>query len=263
MNLIYRLPHFSRLNLRAVVLVFILLCVLSYISIGTESVVTSVPHVSTATPPTILLVSAFFPLSKSKHSSSDYEIWISRFLGPITAPIYFFTTPEFEPFIRSLRGPNLSITINTTFSSPFDIPPLKDGIGTKEKYQEMWGWDPYPDIRNPELSATWSAKPYFLDEGLRNSGIAYDYAFWNDAGSFRDVHSYKSWPDPMRVKEVWEEGSKVTGTSVEDLLIFPMWGFLPSSMKNWSEEIGPVQTKDPFSEGQYSLSPRENFNTAN
>jgi len=115
----------------------------------------------------------------------------------------------------------------------------------------MWAWDREKEIRGPELYATWTAKPYFLDEGLRNSEIAYDFAFWNDAGSFRDPHSYSLWPDPMRVREIWEEGSRESGTSVEDLLFFPMWGLPHSSMQFWSEEIGPVNSDSAFSEGSF------------
>lgn len=250
-----------RLSLRALVLVLlILLAVLSYISFQT----TPISDLQVRHPlPTILLVSAFFPLSTSKHPISDYKEWLTHFLQHITTPIYFFTTPEFEPFIRSLRGPNLPITINTTFSSPFDIPPLKDGIGTKEKYQEMWAWDREKDIRNPELYAIWTAKPYFLEEGLRNSGIAYDFAFWTDAGSFRSSHSYKSWPDPLRVKEVWDEGSRGSGMSAEDLLFFPMWGSPHLSMKFWSDDIGPVNGDNAFSEGSSALLINENIDSAN
>jgi len=105
--------------------------VLSYFSFDAyiRTPVTQLPipshsHPSTPPPP-ILLVSAFFPLSNSKHPLSDYKSWLSRFLAPITTPIYFFTTPEFAPLIQSLRGPGLPIAINTTFSSPFDIPRLK------------------------------------------------------------------------------------------------------------------------------------------
>jgi hypothetical protein len=156
------------------------------------------------------------------------------------------------PMVKSLRG-DLPITINTTFLSPFDIPPLKDGRVRgktfREKYEEMWGWDREKHRHNPELYAIWTAKPYFLDEGLRNSKVKYDYAFWNDAGSFRDPHSFISWPDPMRVKEIWEEGSKESGTSAEDLLFFPMWGPPHSSMQFWSEGMGPIDNE--FSEGQF------------
>jgi len=238
-----------RLRLRGLVVVLlVLLGVLCYLSF--------LQPPATPPPPTVLLVSAFFPLPSSKHPISDYKLWLSHFLHPITTPIYFFTTPESEPFIRSLRGPNLPLTINTTFASPFDVPPLKDGLGTREKYQEMWAWDREKEIRNPELYATWIAKPYLLEEGLRNSGGAYDYAFWNDAGSFRGDHSYEVWPDPLRVREVWEEGSKGSGMGKEDLLFFPMWGSPHESMKVWSEDVGPVNGDNAFSEGQYPVHQR-------
>ncbi|KIM76626.1 hypothetical protein PILCRDRAFT_826184 [Piloderma croceum F 1598] len=152
------------------------------------------------------------------------------------------------PMIQSLRG-NLPIIINTTFASPLDIPPLKNGLGTREKYEEMWTWDREKHRHNPELYAVWTAKPYFLEEGLRNSKINYDYAFWTDAGSFRDPHSYSSWPDPQRVKEIWEEGSRESGTSVEDLLFFPMFKPPHFSMQYWSEGMGPIDNE--FSEGSF------------
>ena len=39
----------------------------------------------------VLIVSAMFPLTKSKRSTTDYENWLSKFLGEITADIYMFT----------------------------------------------------------------------------------------------------------------------------------------------------------------------------
>lgn len=266
---------FAMPRTRAFALVlFVSLAVLSYISFDAyiKPVVIGIPspahstaplpiHHLDPTTPSVLIVSAFFPLSKSKHSISDYNGWLSRFLQPITTPIYIFTTPDMGPIIQSLRG-DLPITINTTFQSPFDIPPLKDGlIGGKtfrEKYEEMWGWDREKHVHNPELYAIWTAKPYFLDEGMRNSKGNYDYAFWNDAGSFRESHMYSSWPDPKRVKEIWEEGTRESGTSPEDLLFFPMWELPHSSMQYWSESMGPVDNE--FSEGQFflpSLRPRK------
>ena len=207
-----------------------------------------------APPPSILLVSAFFPLSHSKHSMSDYQRWLSNFLQPITTPIYFFTTPDMEPFIRKLRG-NLPITINTSYVSPFDIPPLS---GMVEKYEEMWHWDRERRRHSPELYAVWAGKPFFLDEGLRNavallppSHPRYKYAFWTDAGSFRDPHKYTAWPDPTRVEEVWEEGSRESGTKQDDLLFSPMWSAPHTSMQFWGPGMGPIDNE--FSEGKHAL----------
>ena len=57
--------------------------------------------------------------------------------------------------------------------------------------------DPEKEIHSSELYAVWKSKPSFLDEGLRNmekSGVKYDYAFWNDAGSFRADQEFDQWP---------------------------------------------------------------------
>ena len=209
------------------------------------------PQAAFPTPnPKILLVSAFFPLSKSKHTVSDYKAWLTRFLQPITTPIYFFTTPDMAPLILSLRGSGLPITINTSFASPLDVPPLKDGVGTRAMYEEMYTWDRERHRHSPELYAVWAAKPYLLDEGLTNAeaeGGLYDYAFWTDGGSFRDDHDYTLWPDPQRVREVWEEGSRESGTPEEELLFFPMWAPPHQSMKFWEEGMGPIDNE--FSEG--------------
>lgn len=198
----------------------------------------------------ILLVSAFYPLSKSKHTMREYSSWLSTFLKNIKTPVYFFTTPDMEPTVRELRG-DLPITINTTYTSPFDIQPLD---GMREKYQEMWNWDRERFRHSPELYAIWTAKPFFLDEGLRNARAAlphsasYNYAFWTDSGAFRDTHAYSVWPDPARVEEVWEEGARISGMRKEDLLFFPMWSTPHESMRFWGEGMGPVDNE--FSEGK-------------
>lgn len=196
----------------------------------------------------ILLVSAFFPLSKSKHPMSDYSYWLSRFLGPITTDIYFFAPPDMEQLVRDARG-SLPITINTSYTSPFDIPPLK---GLEDKYAEMHQIDREKNRHSPELYAIWAGKPYFLEEGLKNaqgSGKRYDYAFWNDAGSFRSDHKYADWPSAERVDAIWREGARLNGAPEDDLIFFPIWDTPHASMKHWTERMGPVDNE--FSEGSF------------
>ncbi|KAF7346145.1 hypothetical protein MSAN_01841300 [Mycena sanguinolenta] len=196
--------------------------------------------------PKILLVTAFFPLSKSKHTMADYEWWLSQFLQHITTDIYFFAPPEMESMIRKCRG-DLPITVNTTYSSPFGIAPLNM---YQDHYQKMHQQDRERFRHSPELYAVWNAKPFFLDEGVRNLlrvGQAYDYAFWNDAGSFRSTHKYTQWPDPRRVQELWQEGSTLSGMNTADLLFFPIAGVPHPTMRYWVQDHGPVDTE--FSEG--------------
>ncbi|KAJ7688230.1 hypothetical protein B0H14DRAFT_3101224 [Mycena olivaceomarginata] len=155
---------------------------------------------SSSTP--ILLVSAFFPLSKSKHTIREYEWWLCQFLGPITTDIYFYTSVEMAPLVRKCRG-GLPITIDTTFASPFDIPPLRE---FREQYRGQLELDRERDIhQSEELYAAWNGKPL-----LARQGKTYEYAFWNDAGSFRIVHGFTEWPSFVRVDEIWREGSALS-----------------------------------------------------
>jgi hypothetical protein len=199
----------------------------------------------------ILLVAAFFPLSKSKHSLEDYASWQSQFLSYISTDVYFYTTPEAMPLVRKLRG-SFPITVNTSFSSPFDIPPLH---GLEEQYAKMHEWDREKHRHSPELYAVWNGKPYFLDEAVKNAkreGKEYDYAFWNDAGSFRSDHYYRKWPDVARVDEVWSQGSLRSGKPKEDLLFFPMTGLPGRNSRLWKDDMGPVDAE--FSEGEFRCS---------
>ena len=206
--------------------------------------------VTNRNPTRILLVSSLFLISKSKHSKEAYYRWLRQFLGPITTEVYFYTSTDLVPIVQSSRGEGLPITIDTTYNTTFDIPPLK---GLEEWYNEMHSMDREKSYHSPELYSIWNAKPFLVDNAIRvmaSKGKTYDYVFWNDAGSFREVNTYKNWPDPSRIEEIWQEGSKLSGTKAEDLLFFPMQN-PPYKAKNWNEDMGPIDTD--FSEGEYAV----------
>jgi hypothetical protein len=201
----------------------------------------------------ILLVSAMFPLSKSKHSSKDYANWLNRFLGPLTSDIYMYTSPDFAETLAELRG-SLPITIDTSYSSPFEVPPL---LGLEETYTKMNDMDKEKWHHSPELYAVWNAKPYLLQTAMRNlvdKKIYYDYAFWNDGGSFRRNHVYEIWPDPGRIEQVWQESSTLTGKDKDELLFFPIFQLPEEKLSDWIEEMGPIANSVQFSEGSFFLS---------
>ena len=211
----------------------------------------------------ILLVSAYFPLPRSKHTHEDYAGWLRRYLTKVTTHIYFFAPPEAESMIRKLRG-DLPMTLNTSFSSPFDTPPFRDLRG---RYEQMHNEVP-PDTQiidwrkethSPELYAVWNAKTYFLHAGLQNSkanGFNPTWAFWNDAGSFRDGQELVAWPDPRRLAEIFQDGSRLTGTRVKDLFFMPVWNGPNDDWKGWQEDDGPVHAHDSFSEGNLYIHDR-------
>ena len=198
----------------------------------------------------ILLVSSLFHLSKSKHSKEEYHRWLQRFLGPITTEVYFYTSIDLVPIVQSARGEGLLITIDTTYNTTFDVPPLR---GFEGWYNEMHSMDREKSYHSPELYSVWNAKPFFVDNAIRvmaSKGETYDYVFWNDAGSFRETSTYKNWPDPSRIDEIWKEGSKLSGTKAEDLLFFPIQ-HPPYNAKDWREDMGPIDAD--FSEGEHTV----------
>ena len=195
----------------------------------------------------ILLVSSLFLLSKSKHSNEEYHYWLHQFLQSVTTEVYFYTSPDLVPTVQRARGEGLPITIDTNYNTPFDVPPLK---GLEEWYNKMHSMDRERSYHSPELYSVWNAKPFFVDNAIRNmesKGETYDYVFWSDGGSFRGTNVYKKWPDPNRVDEVWHEGSRLSGTKEEDLLFFGIQS-PPYSARRWKEDMGPIDTD--FSQGK-------------
>ncbi|KAL0955770.1 hypothetical protein HGRIS_001985 [Hohenbuehelia grisea] len=212
---------------------------------------------NTSSTSSILLVSAYFPVSKSKHSLGEYRAWLASFLAQIESPIYFFTPPEYADIVREARPAHLPLMLNTSFSTPWDIPPMH---GLHEAYVDMYRRDREAFRHSPELYAIWNSKPYLLEEGLRNavavmapsnSGTppAFENAFWVDAGSFRVEHRYAQWPSSARVREVFAEGSRISGTPVDDLIFFPVYRQPNNEWKGWTEDQGPIDID--FSEGSF------------
>lgn len=210
---------------------------------------------STSTdPPTytgeVLLVSSFFPLHRTRHSDREYEKWLGNFLDTIQTPIYFFTPPEIAPLVRKRRGA-LPITINSSYTNPFDVPPVQ---GLYDVYYNMHRQNRDRRFEEPDLYAMRTVKPWFLAEAVKNyeSGLApgskaIEYAFWVDIWNFRDGLKVYDWPNVERVKEVFKEGAEATGRSEDELLFFPMKDVPNPTMRWWKEDMGPFSTK--FAQG--------------
>ena len=239
---------------RALVLIAVLtLLGISYLTLDLPSVPGKLTYpVNTPAVPLddsqILLVSAFFPLAKSKHTQQEYVQWMELYLTKITTHIYFFTSPEMEDSIRKLRG-SLPMTLNTSFADPFDIPPLG---GLKDRYYAMNEVDPERAYHSPELYAVWSSKTYFLREALLNmqaAGMDVEYVFWNDAGSFRDQQDFDNWPARERIDEIFTTGARMSGMSKDELFFIPIWGVPQDPLRTWTPLEGPKEYESSISEG--------------
>lgn len=204
--------------------------------------------------PRILLVTALFELAGSKPTEDK---WLQHFLGKITSDIYIFTTPTLESHILQLRGSN-NIIIDTAYSTPFDIPPLK---GKQVAYTQMQKKDRQKSpSHTPELSALHNSKPFFLHMALQkvqvNANVTYDYVFWSDIANFHQDHQYRQWPSSSRVQGIWEEGSRLTGTHSDELMFIPMWDLPHKTFVYWNENMGPID--NDFSQGML-YGPPPNF----
>ncbi|KIO24787.1 hypothetical protein M407DRAFT_76493 [Tulasnella calospora MUT 4182] len=195
----------------------------------------------TTTP--IVLVSAFFPLPNSKHSPEDYAAWLKYFFSQVTTPIVVYTTPDFSPTVQRLRG-DLPLTIDTTFGSPFAVPPL-NGLETiyADQHDRL---DPERNRHNPGLYATWNAKAWLLQHAAEKyTTNNTEWLFWCDAGALRDSHTFAHWPDLERTRNIFSAAAARTGTPADELFFIPMWGApsTPATIKKareWKEDDGPL-----------------------
>ncbi|KAH7107949.1 hypothetical protein BKA62DRAFT_680509 [Auriculariales sp. MPI-PUGE-AT-0066] len=202
----------------------------------------------------VLLVSAYFPLGKSKHSWLQYYNWISNFYGQIQADLYVFVPPEMGEVVHKIRGPNLPLHVNTTFAWAHEIPPLQH---LQREFAAQVALDPEAYKHNAELYQVWAAKPYFVREAMRNLRATgrreYDYVLWIDAGSMRETHPFAAWPDVGTLDRFFEQGARLTGTPRNDLILIPIERNIPSRFAKWQEDDGPLDALHDLNTSEGSL----------
>ncbi|EJD44263.1 hypothetical protein AURDEDRAFT_65405 [Auricularia subglabra TFB-10046 SS5] len=211
-------------------------------------------------PAPVLLVSAYFPLNKSKHSLHQSFTWLQNFYGQVATDLYVFVPPDMEDGVRKMRG-QLPMHINTTFALQSDVPVLADLRATFEENVKI---DFEACKHNPALYMVWAAKPYFVREAMHNvrasgRGVggegdgSYRYVFWVDAGSMREKHSFAHWPDVSRLDALWAEGAQLTGTPKDDLLLIPIEHPVPSHFADYQEKDGPIDERHNYESAEGSL----------
>ncbi len=89
----------------------------------------------------VTIVIAYFPMSKSKHSSAQYLSWLENLLSFCESPMVIFTSDEYRSTLLELRhrrGP-LPTHFVVDYDSPLDMPPIKK---FKNTFQEQLLTDP-------------------------------------------------------------------------------------------------------------------------
>ncbi|EJD39629.1 hypothetical protein AURDEDRAFT_116067 [Auricularia subglabra TFB-10046 SS5] len=211
----------------------------------------------------VLLVSAYFPFPSAKHSQDEYNAWLAHFLGAVSADLYFYTPPDMEHTVRTLRG-GLPIVVNTHYKSIWDVDMFK---GRRKQMERMHDMDREKGWHNPNLYAIWAAKPFFANEAIRHVdqlyfrhaqgpppgfvhlGRRYKYVFWVDCGSFRGPHPFRHWPSVPRVDEVFAQGARLSGAPEDKLVLVPIQWTPPEHTRHWNESMGPIDID--LSEGSF------------
>ena len=110
------------------------------------------------------------------------QLGTEKRLGQISTDVYFFTSPDLSSLVLSSRPSPHPLYINTTFQTPFSVPPVHNLSSVYTTQHD--DLDPERSHHSPELYAVWNAKPYLVTQAINNlerQGKTYDYVFWNDA----------------------------------------------------------------------------------
>jgi hypothetical protein len=139
------------------------------------------------------VVSAFYPLSKSKHRVSEYHGWLRLFCA-IPFNLVVFTDEVTAPLIREARG---------ALPTRLIVRPFNSWQMTSSPMMEMWqrhhNWDPERAIHCPELYAVWATKQECVMEAIRIDPFNSEYFVWCDIGIQRNPDMqqwYTSFPNP-------------------------------------------------------------------
>lgn len=125
----------------------------------------------------ILLVTAYYPLKKSKYSTNAYNDWTTLFFQSVTCPVIFFCSSDTFLEIHSRANSNVKF-VQRDFGS-WDM--MKEP--QMSKWREWHNNDHEKNIHSPELYAIWAAKQEFVREAIKiQESKCY---IWCDAGLFR------------------------------------------------------------------------------
>ncbi|BGP37220.1 hypothetical protein JCM10449v2_001125 [Rhodotorula kratochvilovae] len=167
----------------------------------------------------VTIVSSFYRVDNGKkHRVSEYHEWLGNFLHSVELPIIFYCAPSLAAYIKNLRG-NKPLTLITTYSTPFDMPPVQD-LGGHDWAVQQHKIDPEKHVHVPDVYGVWTAKPWMVKDASERNPYGSDYFFWArralsflisafpltrecaqvDAGGFRDssvTHSFSELPSVL------------------------------------------------------------------
>jgi hypothetical protein len=147
------------------------------------------------------VVSAFYPLSKSKHGVVKYLEWIKNFCV-IPCSLVIFTDTDSSAHIREARGSLPLHIIERPFNSYEMTSPSR-----MEFWQRHHLIDPEKNIHTPELYAVWALKQECVREAIHMNPFNSSWFVWCDIGIQRESALQKFYETfPSKTSELCPAG---------------------------------------------------------
>jgi hypothetical protein len=124
-----------------------------------------------------IVVTAYYPLKKCKHSMTIYFEWINLFFKSVSCEVICFCAPQVEFLLKKLALDNVKF-VSRDFKS-FDMM-SPEQMNIWNKFYEI---DEEKQFHSPELYAVWAAKQEFVREAKKI--VDSDIYIWCDIGCFR------------------------------------------------------------------------------
>ena len=167
----------------------------------------------------VTVVTAYYPLKKSKHTHEEYMEWIETFFRVVTVPIVCFCPRFVMTSLSRLSRRHPHVHYITRELHEFSLTSPK----WKEFWEQQYHLDPEKAVHSPELYMVWALKQEFVKHAIKQDVFKTDYFLWCDIGYFRDKRLTLSFPNELYryAKQNWFLCLQVIG-SFPDRMMLPI-----------------------------------------
>lgn len=162
------------------------------------------------------IVSCYYSVDCSKHSTKQYEEWVPNFLTYITSPIVMFSDGYVYDWMCKIRA---EAGLSDRFF-PIRLPLAELDFSTPE-WLEIWNKQNtlgyWKDSSLQSVNRIWANKASFVRKAIEQNPFGSDFFVWCDAGSWRNQIVArlfgKEWPSPKAIQP-----NRLLLLNIEDLV---------------------------------------------
>lgn len=212
----------------------------------------------------MVVVTAYYPLPKSKHSQPEYKKWIKNFFESVHTETFIFTSPGIldtmmdilnsssnenknstliiskNSDIQQIKSSYVSakpfFTFMTFAEQPYDLPCMQDLRSSIEKQHEL---DPEKFIHSQGLYYIWTSKPWMVQYVSELDLFSEAFYFWVDIGTQRNsVMVSESWPRYQLINRLLVSVEKIILTIISKNSIMEKYKKMNDDAFNYGKNRG-------------------------